>query len=150
MGTSMSLTNRENSNEHESWGPQAMPHEPHSWGNNQPWESSYQQQVNADETAIPPPPENAPQQHQQQQQQPQQLPQQHPQQLLQQYPQQYLQQHSQPLAQQPQQEHQQQYQFTGLGERSTFADGASFSDGPQIVPTYPVDPTTTQQPSDLS
>merc|ERR1712071_339362 len=134
MGTSMSLTNRENSNEHESWGPQAMPHEPHSWGNNQPWESSYQQQVNADETAIPPPPENAPQQHQQQQQQPQQLPQQHP----------------QPLAQQPQQEHQQQYQFTGLGERSTFADGASFSDGPHIVPTYPVDPTTTQQPSDLS
>ena len=37
----------------------------------------------------------------------------------------------------------QPHQFSGLGERSTFADGASFSDGSQ-VPTYPTNPSSTQ------
>ena len=37
----------------------------------------------------------------------------------------------------------QTHQFSGLGERSTFADGASFSDGSQ-VPVYPMIPSSTQ------
>ena len=36
-----------------------------------------------------------------------------------------------------------QLQFSGLGERSTFADGASFSDGSQ-VPTYPMTSSSNQ------